>query len=520
MFRVAAVALVACLAGAGPALAGDEVIVYSDDFSAGLGEWTFYAETSAGEPHSYQLTHDTGDGAPAPAAHVFGDWDTADADATPATRSFGLERTFDNLLRFHLRFDWRAWSSHITTTRMYLELVQASDGAVLYHQTLISGSVYDTGWLSYPPTDLSHVLPAEPTDVIVRFTLADGWTANHQQHIALDNFELVTTELPPVPDVPVDVDDFAAGTEPWSLWRDTDQFSPTYALELDTAVGDPAPSARVMGSYDYSGSTRRYGLERTLPVTLPFVTSFDFATLDAAWVTFQLLQTDGTLRHTAMFGADGAFAEHDPVDLSANVAGLTEVTARIWIVGTDHGNPDNAVWIDDFAWTTPCDETGLFYEDADLDGFGDPDAPHPDGDGVWCYPPGGYADDATDCDDEDPDAWPGAEEDCDTAADEDCDGSEVDGLDADCPPPSDDDDSAAPDDDDDDSGAAGDDDDSAPAGDDDDDRGGPSGTGVCRCDAGGAGPPVPLVALIALGFAARRWRPAEIGFASRRPRRL
>lgn len=461
-------------------MAGEDVVVYEDDFSAGLGDWEFWSNTLSGEPYTYVGTADGSVGVPAPAAHVQGDWDTADTNGPEGQgRHFGLQRTFPSLLRFHLTFDWRAWSSNSTTTNMGLQLVQASDDVVLYSQPLIGGSITDTGWLTYPPTDLSFALPTEPTDIRVRLIINDGWHANHDQHIAFDNLQLVTTELPPVPDVPFDVDDFSASVDPWLLWRDSDAFSPTYALEQDAGVGDPAPSARVMGSYQYSGSTRRYGLERTVPVTLPFVVEFDYATQDAAAVTFQLLEPDGTLLHTLQMPVpDGSWQHHAAVDLTGNVAGLAEVVARLWIVGTDHANPDNALWLDDFSWTQACAETGLFFADEDGDGFGDAGAPHPDGDGVYCYPPGGYADDSSDCDDEDPVAFPGADEDCATAQDEDCDGTEVDGLDADCPPPADDDDSAVVDDDD---SAPSDDDDSGV--DDDDDDTTPTGQSGCGCSA-------------------------------------
>jgi len=497
-----AFAALLCLAVPARAAAGEDTIVYSDDFSAGLGDWEFWSNTEAGEPIGYAATADPAEGLPAPGAHIQGDWDTQDANGPSGEgRRFGLQRSFPNLLRFHLTFDWRAWSTGQTTTNMALQIVQASDDSVLYSQTLISGSLLDTGWLTYPPTDLTFALPTEPTDVYVRLSVNDGWHANHNQHVAFDNVQLITTELPPVPDVPYETDDFATTTDPWALWRDSTSFSPTYALAHDAADGDPAPSARVMGHYTYSGSTRRYGLERTVPVTLPFVVEFDYATLDASNVTFQLLEPDGTLRHTRQFPVpDASWQHHEAVDLTGNVDGLTEVIARVWIVGTDVANPDNAVWVDNFSWTSPCDETALFYADDDGDGFGDPDAPHPDGDGVYCYPPGGYADDSSDCDDEDEAAWPGAEEDCDSAADEDCDGSEVDGLDADCPPPFDDDDSASDDDDDD---LAPDDDDSA--GDDDDDDDGPSAQGSCRCDGAGPGGASWLLAPLAL-LASRRRR--------------
>jgi len=60
--------------------------------------------------------------------------------------------------------------------------------------------------------------------------------------------------------------------------------------------------------------------------------------------------------------------------------------------------------------------TNEWYADADGDGFGDPDAP-----AEGCAEPTGHVHDATDCDDSEPTAHPGAEEVCDEV-DNDCDG--------------------------------------------------------------------------------------------------
>ncbi len=69
---------------------------------------------------------------------------------------------------------------------------------------------------------------------------------------------------------------------------------------------------------------------------------------------------------------------------------------------------------------------GEYFEDMDGDGFGDAafviEA---------CEAPDGYVPDDTDCDDDDPDAYPGAEEICDDGIDNDCDGE----IDEDCGPP-------------------------------------------------------------------------------------
>ena len=81
---------------------------------------------------------------------------------------------------------------------------------------------------------------------------------------------------------------------------------------------------------------------------------------------------------------------------------------------------DGAVDEDDAA------DAATWYADADGDGYGDPAVT-----AVACAAPSGFTDDASDCDDTDPDAWPGADEYCD-GVDTDCDGvvDEDDAVDA------------------------------------------------------------------------------------------
>jgi large repetitive protein len=61
------------------------------------------------------------------------------------------------------------------------------------------------------------------------------------------------------------------------------------------------------------------------------------------------------------------------------------------------------------------DVVGTFFADADADGYGDAASSL-----SACTPPDGYVEDATDCDDTNPDTWPGAPERCD-GEDNDCD---------------------------------------------------------------------------------------------------
>ena len=63
---------------------------------------------------------------------------------------------------------------------------------------------------------------------------------------------------------------------------------------------------------------------------------------------------------------------------------------------------------------------GTWYADSDGDGYGDAEAVV-----EGCDEPSGVVDDDSDCDDTDPDAFPGAEEVADDGIDQDCDGSDL-----------------------------------------------------------------------------------------------
>ncbi len=422
----AAIVLCSSMASAAP-----PVVIYEDDFSTDLDDWVLWSDTHSGEPMGYALTHDTAVGNPAPSALIDGDWDPNDANGNSEGRHFGMEKYFPPMDSFYVSFDWRASSGNNQTTRAYFEVADAATDTVLYHQNLLPGGSMDTGWLTFPPTDITPYLPGgDPIDVYVRVYLYDCWAIDWTEALEVDNFRLVTSELDPPPPVPTETDVFATDVDPWTFWQDG-AVGHTYQLSLDEFEGLPMPSAWLTGNYDYNGCGHRYGLERTVEVTLPFVISLDWVLDDTVheYATFQLVEPDGiTLRHTWTVDKEADWSTYAPPDLSANVLGLTEVIVRAYTPGANSDGPDNALWLDNFSWTAPCAVPQTFYEDADGDGYGNPASTHPYGD--MCYPVPGWVDDATDCDDTEPEVFPGNPEVCD-GLDNDCDSTTTEWLDED-----------------------------------------------------------------------------------------
>ncbi|MCP4873345.1 MAG: hypothetical protein GY898_32035 [Proteobacteria bacterium] len=396
-----------------------------DDFSKDDGDWELWSDALPNEPNSSLLEWTPDDqGHPGRAARLSGRGIPREGIDGPSARGFSMQRLFPKLASFHLSFDWRVQSDSASGVHAWLDLVDASDGTVLHRQRLTVGGFQDTGWLTLPPTDFTDVLAdGADQDVFLRIGLRPEDPGPARHVLLVDNFELVRGGLEPPADVSLATDDPAAGVTPWTLWR-RGSAGPTveHSLALDGREGKATPAVHVVGAHDRGGPTPPHGIERRLPVTLPFVVSFDWLARGEApdrppSMTFELLRPDGSLAHSWLVGGEEAWGRYAPPDLSPNVLGLSEVIARVGVAETQGSGARSELWVDGFSWTAPCDSPRSYFVDRDGDGHGDARSPHPYGE--MCHGLPGWVADSSDCDDEDDDSHPGAAELCD-GRDNDC----------------------------------------------------------------------------------------------------
>lgn len=100
----------------------------------------------------------------------------------------------------------------------------------------------------------------------------------------------------------------------------------------------------------------------------------------------------------------------------ANGATASSLSGGVYTVTVNDGGGTAS------ASVTITDPNSIWYADGDNDGYGDPDNSQP-----ACSQPSGYVSNNGDCDDGNPDVYPGAEELCDNV-DNDCDGSVDEGI--------------------------------------------------------------------------------------------
>jgi hypothetical protein len=115
----------------------------------------------------------------------------------------------------------------------------------------------------------------------------------------------------------------------------------------------------------------------------------------------------------------------EPPETAAPTTSVVDVDGDGWPAGEDCADDDPSIHpgatercngIDDNCDGALDDVLGTWYPDDDGDGFGDLSAPEP-----GCERPNGFVTDGTDCDDRDPQVYPGARERC-NLEDDDCDG--------------------------------------------------------------------------------------------------
>jgi hypothetical protein len=412
--------------------------VVRDDFALDVDEWEVWSDVAPSEPHDYELgLTEVHEGYKGAAGRLQGSWTAADDSGRTGGRTFAMQRVFRRLDRFHLSFDWRAFTTGGRTPDVLLELGDAKDGTVFHRQVLSLDRAPDTGWRTVPPTDFSaHVPEAAPTYVFLRIGLLQAAPGADKNTLLVDNFRLVRRGLDPPAVALLETDDPGASATPWTPWRLSSAQSNGYTMELDADAGAPPPSVHAAGVHKAGGDAPRYGIQRTLPVAMPFVVSMDWLTRSesgevAPPMTFELLGPDGARLHSWRVDGSPTWSRFAPPDLSHNLIGVPEVIVRVGVVDGDGTARESKLWIDNFSWTPACADPRPHYKDQDQDGYGIPSEPHPYGD--LCLTMPGWAPNQTDCDDEDAVIHPGAEEVCSDGIDQDCDGAEAGGgADPDC----------------------------------------------------------------------------------------
>ena len=147
---------------------------------------------------------------------------------------------------------------------------------------------------------------------------------------------------------------------------------------------------------------------------------------NAGWTAVTVLNTNSQI-NTNTAGALNGNNTENRVSLtnvqipSLNIPNGAFIMLR-WL-DINHTGSDHGLAIDDvnLTWTIPCSNPSTFYQDFDNDGFGNSDVTQSD-----CNPISGYVLDNSDCNDNNPNAYPGAFEVLDNSIDENCDG--VDGI--------------------------------------------------------------------------------------------
>jgi len=391
-----------------------------DTFTADLGEWRALSDLDPGVDFGFTL-----DRAPyspgastTSAARLSGGWAWA--------RRVAMERVLPLTHDLGISFRWRAVAEG-GGANAWLELVEYPSGELLHRQLLSIAGAPDTGWLQFPLTDFSDVVPAPRSSIAVRLVLEPTTRTPARSTLYLDDFEVVREGLTAqeVPSLTLGPD-----LETWAPWvLGASPPPPGYAADSVLDEELEREVLHVVGRHEGTATAPRFGVERMVPVTLPFVVSFGWRSAavgpgPSPPVTVELLNREGTVRlHAWEMPASEAWTRYAPLDLTPLVLDYSEVLVRIGLSNRDQANRGGALWIDEFSWTAPCESPIQVFEDRDGDGQGDSKTPHPIR--GFCWAPQGWATNATDCNDWDADTYRGAPEDCTDEVDQDCDGAEA-----------------------------------------------------------------------------------------------
>jgi hypothetical protein len=339
----------------------------------------------------------------------------------------GIQKRFEGLSSFYISFDWRAFAVAARHSGAYLEILDADSGERLYRRDLIRGGLIDTQWQHFIATDLSFVIqqnaPPSSRNIYIRLAVRDAWVNNYAQNTLFDNFELVKSSLRDTTVVPMERDDLSQGPAPWRFANPVGGCAEAMSMRLDEDVGNDAPALLVEGSYTYTGNiTCRWGMRRQIPVAFPFILQFDWAydtptRASTQLITVALLGERDRVLFTESFEKQSGWQNYRPFDLSEVMAGHDRAELLIYGHASSDADEPSHLWIDNAAWTQPCDTPFMLYADPDDDGVGDRTRPHPLG-AVFCHEMFGWV------------AYTGACEDTPAGQDNDGDGYSI--CDGDC----------------------------------------------------------------------------------------
>jgi len=165
------------------------------DINDFTNDW--YPYLGAGVPNRYNVTHDAGEGLPAPSIKMDMDHPGGGADGA----YFLITQVVNNdFCQLAIQADYRAVStfagSSVTNAQTHVHKNQAlSNASHIWQHRWYNGGVLDTGWAS-GAEQISHANTALYSSVKVGFGSHDGWAADYSQVTRFDNIRVRKYDSP------------------------------------------------------------------------------------------------------------------------------------------------------------------------------------------------------------------------------------------------------------------------------------------------------------------------------------